>query len=109
MDLLPGEGETEYLIDLLMGGYGAGKDKSEPLSAAPNVRSHQTGGKGAAEERNQTQREIQGDQLSRSMWSKKGHPKYVGRMTGRPPRGSRPRVAQGLELETSAQGITGAP
>jgi hypothetical protein len=47
-DLLPGEGETEYLIDLLMGGSGAGEDEYEPArtSATPNVQSHQTGGKG---------------------------------------------------------------
>jgi hypothetical protein len=47
-DLLPSEGETEYLIDLLMGGSGAGKDEYEPArtSAAPNVQSCQNGGKG---------------------------------------------------------------
>ncbi len=41
MELQPDEGEMEYLIDLLMGGSGAGKDESEPARtpAAPNVQS----------------------------------------------------------------------
>jgi hypothetical protein len=80
MELQPDEGETEYLIDLLMGGSGAGKDESElaRTSAAPNVQSHQTGREGAAEEGSQTQREIQGDKWSISIGSKKGPPKVQG-------------------------------
>jgi hypothetical protein len=79
-DLLPCEGETEYLIDLLMGGSGAGKDKVEPAqaAAAPNVQSHQTGGRGAVEEGSQAQREVQGDKLSMSAGPKKGPPKARG-------------------------------
>ncbi len=40
-----GEGETEYLIDLLMGGSGAGEDGAEPAraSAALGTIGHQTG------------------------------------------------------------------
>jgi hypothetical protein len=55
MELQPNEGETEYLISLLMGGSGAGKDEFEPArtSAAPNMQSRRTGGEEAAEEGNQ--------------------------------------------------------
>jgi hypothetical protein len=40
---------------------------------------------------------------------KRGQPRHVGRMTRRAPRESHPQATQGPELETSAQGITGAP
>jgi hypothetical protein len=79
-ELQPNEGETEYLIDLLMGGSGAGKDESEParIPAAPIVQSRRTGGKWATEEENQPQREIQEDESSIGTESTKGPPKGQG-------------------------------
>jgi hypothetical protein len=43
------EGELEYLIDLLMGGSGAGEGRAEPVRkpAAPGTMGHQAGGKTA--------------------------------------------------------------
>ncbi len=88
MELQPDEGETEYFIDLLMGGSGAGKDESEPVRtpAAPNVRSRRTGGEGVTEEENHPQREIQEDESSIGTESKKGPPKGKGARDEKAPR-----------------------
>jgi hypothetical protein len=53
MELQHDKGETEYLIDLLMGGSDAGKGESEPAQApaAPNVQNRQTGGKKPTKEK----------------------------------------------------------
>ncbi len=55
-----GEGETEYLFDLLMGGSGAGEDRAEPARtpAAPSTMGHAAGGEGATGQGTQPQEEI---------------------------------------------------
>jgi hypothetical protein len=98
-DLLPGEGETEYLMDLIMGGSGAGEDKHEPAgtSAAPNVQSRQTSGKGSTEEGSQAQREIQGDKSSMSAGPKKGPSKARGAHDKESPKRNSPAGDTGTE------------
>ncbi len=88
MELQPDKGETEYLISLLMGGSDAGKDESEPARtpAAPNMQSRRTGGKGVTEEGNHPQREIQEDELSIGIESKKGLHKGQGAHDKKAPR-----------------------
>ncbi len=55
-----GEGETVYLIDLLMGGSGAGEDKAEPTRtpAATSMVDHLAGGEGAVGQGAQPQEEF---------------------------------------------------
>jgi hypothetical protein len=95
MELQPDEGETEYLIDLLMRGSGAGRDVAEPArtQAAPNVQSHPTGGKEATGKKDQPEGISQETSCQWTRSRKRGRPKDRGRTARRPPGGSRPRAA----------------
>jgi hypothetical protein len=111
MELQPDEGETEYLISLLMGGSSAEKDEPKPARtpAALNAQSRRTGGEGAAEEVNRPRGETQGDESSMGTESKKGPPKGQGVHDKKAPKEKLPGATQGLKLETDAQGIVGDP
>jgi hypothetical protein len=68
-----GEGETEYLIDLLIGGSGAGEGRAEPAQAPAAISTvgHPVGGGGAVGHRAQPQGEVRKDKPAVGKGSKK--------------------------------------
>jgi hypothetical protein len=71
------KGEMEYLIDLLMGSSGAGRDEVEParVPKAPSVPSRQTGKRGVTGREDHPQREVREGKLPIGKEPKKGAPK----------------------------------
>jgi hypothetical protein len=75
-----GEGETEYLIDLLMRGSGTGRDEVEPARAptAPSVPSRQTEKKGVTGREDHSQRGVREGGLPVGKEPKKKAPEGQG-------------------------------